>query len=146
MSEVESSGDAGVVSDNELAQDYAKYHECFNSGRYYEAHDALEPLWLRRRGCEVANLLKGLIQLAGAFVHVQKGRLGPARALFGRSRFHLEPFVTANLLVDVPTILGLIGQWEVRVASAIAGEQLLRMYAPPVLPGSGVGTRPGIPL
>jgi hypothetical protein len=141
MCESRGTGEIGPARDEALERDYAAYIECFNSGRYYEAHDALEPLWLRVRGSAVANLLKGLIQLAGAFVHVQKDRLGPARALLGRARFHLEPFVTANSLVDVPTILGLIGQWEVRVGSAIAGDQLLRTYAPPALPESRAGTR-----
>jgi hypothetical protein len=144
------SGEIGPAGVKELERDYAAYRDCFNSGRYYEAHDALEPLWLRDRDREGANLLKGLIQLAGAFVHVQKERIGPARALLGRARFHLEPFVTASPMVDVPTILGLIGQWEIRVGTAIAGDQLLRKYAPPALPGSRVGTRfracPGIPL
>ena len=135
MCESRGTGAIGSVGDEELERDYAAYLECFNRGRYYEAHDALEPLWLRVRGCTVANLLKGLIQLAGAFVHVQKDRLGPARALLRRARFHLEPFVTATRVVDVPTILGLIGQWEIRVETAIAGDQLLRKYAPPALPG-----------
>ena len=136
MGEPRGTGAIGPAGNEELERDYAAYLECFNSGRYYEAHDALEPLWLRVRGCAVANLLKGLIQLAGAFVHLQKDRLGPARALLGRARFHLEPFVTTNPPVDVPTILALIGQWEIRVETAIAGEQLLRKYAPPALPGT----------
>jgi hypothetical protein len=149
MSETRASGEIGPAVEEELERDYAAYRECFNRGRYYEAHDALEPLWLRVRGCEIANLLKGLIQLSGAFVHLQKDRLGPARALLGRARFHLEPFVKTHPLVDVPRILELIGQWEIRVGSAITGDQLLTMYAPPALPGSRVGTRcrafPGIP-
>jgi hypothetical protein len=135
MCERRGSGDVETADFEALERDYATYRACFNRGRFYEAHDALEPLWLRVRGCAVANLLKGLIQLAGAFVHVQKDRLGPAGNLLGRARFHLEPFVVANPVVDVPTILELIGRWEIRVQTASAGEQLLRKHAPPVLPG-----------
>ena len=65
------------------------YLRLFNQQAYYEAHDVLEVLWLQNRDCP---LLKGLIQLAGAFVHLQKhaaapthpkhsSRLRPARAL-----------------------------------------------------------------
>jgi predicted metal-dependent hydrolase len=139
MSEVKSSGDNRVTRDEALERDYAEYRACFNSGRYYEAHDALEPLWLRVRAQEVANLLKGLIQLAGAFVHIQKERHGPARALLGRARFHLEPFGNGSEGVDVPAILGLIREWETRMGTAAAGDRLLTKYAPPALPGM----RPG---
>ena len=50
---------------------YAGYFECFNQGDYYEAHDVLEHLWLE---CRDENHLyfKGLIQIAGAFVHLKK--------------------------------------------------------------------------
>ena len=45
--------------------------ECFNSGEFYEAHDVLEDLWLEERETLNANFYKGLIQLAGAFVHLK---------------------------------------------------------------------------
>jgi hypothetical protein len=65
------------------------YLDLFNRQAYYQAHDILEILWLEDRGFLP---LKGLIQLAGAFVHLQKhflnpghpkhsGRLRPAGAL-----------------------------------------------------------------
>jgi hypothetical protein len=133
MIEQSGAGEIGVIPGERLERDYAEFIGCFNSGRYYEAHDALEPLWLRVRGCEVADLLKGLIQLAGAFVHVQRGRIGPARALLGRARYHLEPFGHVSERVDVPAILVLIREWETRMSFATAGDRLLTKYAPPVL-------------
>lgn len=60
---------------------YLGYFDCFNAGLYYEAHDVLEELWLPCRGQADDLFYKGLIQLAGAFVHFQKGRLGPGVAL-----------------------------------------------------------------
>src|SRR5258708_36602476 len=50
---------------------YGAYFACFNAGQYYEAHDVLEQLWLSCRD-ENALFYKGLIQVAGAFVHFQK--------------------------------------------------------------------------
>ena len=61
---------------------YLGYFECFNRGLFYESHDVLEELWLGERTGPNGAFYKGLIQFAGAFVHLQKGRLRPAAALF----------------------------------------------------------------
>ena len=84
---------------------YLAYFECFNKGLYYEAHDVLEQLWLREREKvgENGNFFKGLIQLAGAFVHLRKQyerpwhakdgrRMLPAARLFRLALGNLEPF------------------------------------------------------
>lgn len=74
---------------------YAAYFERFNREEYYEAHDVLESLWLEGgREAQGAKFYQGLIQLAGAFVHLKKHfeapshrvhgqRLPPAYRLFG---------------------------------------------------------------
>jgi len=49
---------------------YEGYFICFNEQNYYQAHDVLEHLWLKDRG-PAHRFFKGLIQLAGAFVHLQ---------------------------------------------------------------------------
>lgn len=65
---------------------YLGYFGCFNAGEYYEAHDVLEHLWLQGRDENYA-FYKGLIQLAGAFVHLQKQRARPNHPKDGR-RMH----------------------------------------------------------
>jgi hypothetical protein len=125
---------AAALQDLGSTRDYGEYVACFNSGRFYEAHDALEPLWLKVRHYTEGPLLKGLIQLAGAFVHVQRGRIGPAQALLARARYHLAPFSTADARLGVGAVLELIGEWEGRLASANAGDQLLADYRQPTLP------------
>lgn len=70
---------------------YLGYFKCFDAGLYYEAHDVLEELWLGSLGGDYFYY-KGLIQVAGAFVHLQKERLQPAAALFRSSRRYLLPF------------------------------------------------------
>src|SRR5262245_52833141 len=45
------------------------YIECFNRQLYFEAHEVLEQLWLPQRSGPDGDFYKGLIQLAGAFVH-----------------------------------------------------------------------------
>ena len=50
---------------------YRAYFRCWNEQRYYEAHDVLEQVWLKDDTAD-DNFFKGLIQAAGAFVHLQK--------------------------------------------------------------------------
>jgi len=61
---------------------YLAFFDCFNRGLFFEAHEVLEVLWLQDRSGPEGDFYKGLIQLAGAFVHIQKGRHGPASSLF----------------------------------------------------------------
>ena len=91
---------------------YLGFIECFNQGRFYEAHDVLEELWLGCRREPVGNFYKALIQLAGAFVHLQKQRLRPAAALFRLSAEYLSPFAPVHERLDVLAVLGLIRHWE----------------------------------
>src|SRR3954469_6872395 len=71
---------------------YRAFFQCWNEQRYYEAHDVLEQVWLNTDTSD-DNFFKGLIQGAGAFVHLQKNfehpthpkhsrRLAPAVRLF----------------------------------------------------------------
>ena len=90
---------------------YAAYFECFNRGLYYEAHDVLEQLWLPERGGGNDLFYKGLIQLAGAFVHLRKDRLGPAAALFKLARANLMKYPPEHERLDVREVLALIARW-----------------------------------
>jgi hypothetical protein len=138
MSEEKSKIGAAVMDLRDLASaaDYVEYEACFNGERFYEAHDALEPRWLRVRDRTEGLFLKGLIQLAGAFVHVQKGRVGPARALLARARHHLAPFSASITPVAVPAVLALLEEWDDRLARARAGDLLLTEHPSPSLPRS----------
>src|SRR4029434_6136936 len=62
---------------------YTGYFTCFNDAQYYEAHDVLEDLWLGDPGADYA-FFKGLIQFAGAFVHLQKHVARPDHPKDGR--------------------------------------------------------------
>lgn len=91
---------------------YAGYFALFNQGNFYEAHDVLEDLWLADRHGPNGNFYKGLIQLAGAFVHLQKNRLQPALALFGLARRNLQPFPALHEHLHVPGLLAMIDDWS----------------------------------
>jgi predicted metal-dependent hydrolase len=74
----------------ELEAPLQAFLDCFNRQEYWEAHKALEPTWLAHRGDAKEGLYKGLIQLAGAFVHLRAHRLAPAAALLALARRNLE--------------------------------------------------------
>jgi len=90
---------------------YAGYFERFNRGDYYEAHDVLEQLWLKERHGANGAFYKGLIQLAGAFVHLRKDRLRPAAVLFKLAEANLRKYPGMHEHLDVPAVLGLIQKW-----------------------------------
>jgi len=90
---------------------YAGYFDCFNRQLFYEAHDVLENLWLKDRQGANGNFYKGLIQLAGAFVHLQKNRLRPAAALFKLAQTNLEKYPPVHEQLDLITVLALINKW-----------------------------------
>jgi N-acetylglutamate synthase-like GNAT family acetyltransferase/predicted metal-dependent hydrolase len=94
---------------------YLGYFACFNEGLYYEAHDVLEEMWLPARGQHADHFYKGLIQLAGAFVHLRKNRLGPSNALFNLARANLEKYPCYYESLNVAHVLNLIANWQRRL-------------------------------
>jgi predicted metal-dependent hydrolase len=101
---------------------YAGYFECFNAGDYYEAHDVLEHLWLHCRDAD-RSFYQGLIQIAGAFVHLKKQharpwhptdgrRLAPAARLFRLGEDRLVAFRPQHLGIDVEGVLMLCREWR----------------------------------
>jgi predicted metal-dependent hydrolase len=91
---------------------YRDFFVCFNAGRFYEAHEVLESWWLQVRRSPEGNFHKALIQLAGAFVHFQKRRLGPCLALLRSANRYLTLYGDTYLDLDVRRVRGLIGEWE----------------------------------
>ena len=96
---------------------YQGFFTCFNRGEYYEAHDVLEQLWLRTKDPN-RNFFQGLIQIAGAFVHLQKQFLRPAHAkdgqrlrpavrLFQLGLRNIEAYGPLHLELDVAALANL---------------------------------------
>ena len=94
---------------------YLGYFACFNQGLFYESHDVLEELWLANRGGSNDGFYKGLIQFAGAFVHLQKNRLRPAAALFRLSQSYLSLYPAVHEHLDVVRVLDLSDSWVARL-------------------------------
>ena len=90
---------------------YAGYFALFNQQKFYEAHDVLEDLWLTDRHGVNGNFYKGLIQLAGAFVHLQKIRLRPSAALFKLAQANLEKYPSPHERLNIHAAQLLIEGW-----------------------------------
>ena len=90
---------------------YAGYFALFNRQQFYEAHDVLEDLWLLDRHGGNGNFYKGLIQLAGAFVHLQKNRLHPAAALLQLAQANLEKYPSPHERLNLAAVQQFIAGW-----------------------------------
>lgn len=97
--------------EGKLDPHYAGYFELFNRQKFYEAHDVLEHIWLKDKHGPNGAFYKGLIQLAGAFVHLQKDRPQPAAALLKLALANLEKYPATHEHLDLKIIGGLIGKW-----------------------------------
>ncbi len=95
----------------DLDPHYLAFFACFNQELFFEAHEVLEILWLKERGGPKAGFYKGLIQLAGAFVHLQKARPKPAAALFRLARENLRGYPAQCDGLAVGRVCEVIGRW-----------------------------------
>lgn len=116
----ELTGDAVVADRTDVRSHpfYRAFFHCWNERRYYEAHDVLEQLWLKTKSPDV-DYFKGLIQAAGAFVHLQKQfehpahakhrrRLLPAVRLFQLAEKNLSMFGPRHCGLDVAALCQLL--------------------------------------
>ena len=102
---------AKTFSNDGVDARYAGYFALFNQQKFYEAHDILEDLWLPDRHGVNGNFYKGLIQLAGAFVHLQKQRLRPSAALFKLAQANLEKYPPLHEKLNLTAVQQLIAGW-----------------------------------
>jgi predicted metal-dependent hydrolase len=123
----------GARVEGSLDPHYLGYFDYFNRGEFYEAHDVLEQLWLKDRHGPNGSFYKGLIQLAGAFVHLRKERLRPAAALFKLSASYLGKYPGAHENLSMSAVLALIQHWHGLLEKSEFSTNPLHTEASPVL-------------
>ena len=120
---------------------YLAFFRCWNEQRYYEAHDVLEQLWLNTESPE-ADFFKGLIQAAGAFVHLQKRfehpshakhsrRLPPAVRLFRLAEKNLANFAPWHHALDVAALCQLLSRYAEEI---VASDYTINPWSPETAP------------
>ena len=79
-----------------IEPEYVAFVECWNGRRFFEAHEALEGLWMRTRD----RGQQGLIQMAAALYHIQRGNLKGARTMLDRALPRLRDPAVAHAPLD----------------------------------------------
>jgi uncharacterized protein len=126
----QSTGEDANANQGEVANHpcYRAFFRCWNEQRYYEAHDVLEQLWLKTDSPE-ADFFKGLIQAAGAFVHLQRKfqhprhpkhsrRLPPAERLFRLAERNLASFCPRHHSLDVAALCRLLNRYADQIVAS----------------------------
>jgi len=72
----------------------------FNRGLFFEAHEELEAAWMAENG-PLRDLYRGILQVAVAYHHLERGNRIGARKMFKRSKRWLEPFQGLWVGIDV---------------------------------------------
>ena len=94
-----------------LEDDLQRFADCWNNGRFFDAHETLEPRWIKTRD----RGLRGLIQLAAAFVHLQRDNLVGARTTLERAIPRLTDPENAPCAID----LARLAQYAARVLTSL---------------------------
>jgi predicted metal-dependent hydrolase len=76
--------------------------DLFNEERYWESHEALEHAWRNAAGDE-KEVLQGIILLAAALVHLQKGEDDVALSILGRAYTKLSGHNGSYLGINIDT-------------------------------------------
>jgi uncharacterized protein len=139
----ELAGDDFVPGETEVANHpfYRAFFKCWNEQHYYEAHDVLEQLWLKTKSRD-ADYFKGLIQAAGAFVHLQKRfehpshakhgrRLPPAVRLFRLAERNLARFGPRHHGLDVAILCQLLRAYADKI---VASDYEMNPWSPETAP------------
>ena len=152
----ESTGEDADAHHGEVATHpcYSAFFRCWNEQRYYEAHDVLEQLWLKTDSPD-ADFFKGLIQAAGAFVHLKKRfehpshakhsrRLPPAVRLFRLAERNLTSFMPRHHRLDVSDLCQLLNRYADQI---VESDYTINPWSPDTAPKLKVGAvhpkRPG---
>ena len=116
-----------------LTPHYLAYFECFNRQLFFEAHEVLEELWLPQRSGPKGGFYKGLIQLAGAFVHLQKKRPGPAASLLRLAQVNLGQYPATYESLEVVAVQLMISKWLASIEQGLVGLDRPPQLQPPKL-------------
>lgn len=96
------SGVQPVEDDDELLADprLAQAIGLFNAGEWYACHDGFEELWHETQG-PLRPVLQGILQIAVAHLHLERGNLRGATVLMGEGLGRLAPCGSEALGLDL---------------------------------------------
>jgi predicted metal-dependent hydrolase len=95
--------------------------EQFNAGRFFEAHETWEEVWLRSSEPE-KTFLQGIIQMAAAFHHYSRGNTRGARSLLEASLARLARFPSAHRGMQLAALRAEAQTWAAALAAGAVPE------------------------
>ena len=98
----------------------------FNTQHYFEAHEALEAVWLKATG-DRKTFLHGLIQVAAAFHHHAQGNAAGFRSLLEKGCSKLARFGAEFEGIDLAALRRHLQSWQEHLHASSLPE-------PPALP------------
>ena len=72
----------------------------FNSGKWYEAHDAFEDIWNTVDGDE-RQIIQGILQVSVSQFHLTKGNINGATILLGEGLGRIKTRTNVNFGIDL---------------------------------------------
>ena len=84
--------------------------EQFNTGRFFDAHETWEEVWLRSPEPE-KTFLQGIIQIAAAFHHYSRGNLRGARSLLQAGLGRLARFPDIHRGIALGSLRAAVQAW-----------------------------------
>lgn len=79
---------------------FAAFEAAFDAGRFFDAHEHLEDLW-QEYDAEDRDAVRGLVQVAVALTHRQRGNAAGARRVGERAVRNLEPWFPVRFGLDL---------------------------------------------
>ncbi|MFQ5925839.1 MAG: DUF309 domain-containing protein [Terriglobia bacterium] len=99
-----------VVDAERKRETFARGIACFNRRQFFECHEVLEEIWLAEVP-EEKPFYQGLIQVAAAFHHYQKGNLAGARSLLRQGLAKLATCPADSHGIDLAGLRSALAGW-----------------------------------
>lgn len=132
---------SGVAPGDPPRAALARFAALYAQGRYFDAHEELETVWLRSPERPM-RFLQGLIQWAVAFEHHRRGNAHGSRALLDRALGNLAGAPDGYMDVDLsalraaaPALRRAFARWE-------EGGPRPEVAAPPIVTVAAAPRRP----
>jgi predicted metal-dependent hydrolase len=84
--------------------------DLFNEGRYWDAHEAWEEVWMPDRWGPDRGFYKGLIQVAAGCLHYQRRNPRGARNKWRSGAGYLRPYLPRHLGVELEPLVVRVDQ------------------------------------
>lgn len=103
-----------------MERQFAEGIELFNAGKYFEAHEALEALWLTESGGR-KTFLQGLIQVAAAFHHHAQNNPVGFKSLLGKGCSKINSFHEKYAGIDLAGLMHQLHLWQQTLGAPRSG-------------------------